>query len=267
MQAELCGIALALAPGLACYVPLGHRRAGDGDMFGGGARTERRDGYRRPTQIPLDEALARLKPLLENPAVLKIGQNIKNDWLVLRPPRHRDGTARRHDADVLRARRRRAGTGHGLEGLCKELLAHEPIDTQDRHRHGQRRASASTGCRSTRRPPYAAEDADVTLRLWRVLKPRLAAERVTRVYERLERPLVPVLARMEQRGIKVDRQILSRLSGKFAQKAGGGGGGDLRDRRRELQHRLAEAARRHPVRQDGPRRAARRRRPATGRPT
>ena len=99
---------------------------------------------------------------------------------------------------------------------------------------------------------YAAEDADVTLRLWRVLKPRLAAEGMASVYETLERPLVQPLARMERRGIAIDRDILSRLSGEFAQ-----GMARLEDeigeaRRRAVQSRLAEAARRHPVRPDGP---------------
>ena len=208
MQAELCGIALALEPGFACYIPLSHRAAGDTDMFGGGLEKD---------QIPLDDALQALKPLLEDPAVLKIGQNIKLALLVLRE--HGIEIAPVDDTMLMSyALDAGARSGHGMDGLCKDLLEHEPIAYK---------AVAGTGKGSVTfdRVPiematrYAAEDADVTLRVWRVLKPRLAAEKVTRVYERLERPLVPVLARMERRGIKVDRQILSRLSGDFAQKA------------------------------------------------
>ena len=208
MLAEICGIALAIKPGLACYVPLGHR-ASDGDIFGGGLEKD---------QIKLDDALEALRPMLENPAVLKIGQNIKDDWLVL--SRHGIEMAPVDDT-MLMSYALDAGAfshGHGLGELVNKLLGHERIELK---------AVAGTGKDKVgfERVPvdkatsYAAEDSDLALRLWGVLKSRLPAERVTRVYERLERPMVPVLARMEQRGIKVDRQILSRLSGNFAQKA------------------------------------------------
>jgi DNA polymerase-1 len=208
MAGELCGIGLALEPGLACYAPLAHRKS-DGDMFGGGLE----EG-----QIPLAEALAALKPLLEDPAVLKIGQNIKFAWVVL--ARHDIDLAPVDDTMLMSyALDAGARTGHGMEGLCKELLEHEPITLKSITGTGKAnvtfdRVAIEQGT------SYAGEEADVTLRLWRVLRPRLAAERVTRVYERLERPMVSVLGRMERRGIKVDRQILSRLSGTFAQKAG-----------------------------------------------
>jgi DNA polymerase-1 len=209
MQAEICGIALALEPGFACYVPLGHR-GGDGDMFGG----ELEEG-----QMPLDDALAALKPLFEDPAVLKIGQNIKNDWLVL--ARHGiemapiDDTmliSYALDAGVMRH-------GHGIAELAKDHLAHERIALKEVTGSGRDKI-AFDAAPIERATQYAAEDADIALRLWSVLKPRLVADHVTRVYERLERPMAPVLAKMERRGIKVDRQILSRLSGTFAQKAG-----------------------------------------------
>ena len=115
-----------------------------------------------------------------------------------------------------------------------------------------RRSSASIASTSTAPPTIAAEGTDIALRLWLALKPRLAAEHMVTVYETLERPMVPVLARMEARGITVDRQILSRLSGEFAQKLGRPGERDLRASRRRLQHRLAQAARRHPLRQVRP---------------
>jgi DNA polymerase I len=209
MQGELCGMSLALERGLACYIPVGHRTA-DGDMFGGGLAAD---------QVPLDEALSALRPLLEDPAVLKIGQNIKSAWKVL--ARH-GITMAPIDDTMLMSYALDASTsaqGHGLEGLCKRLLSHEPIEIKGITGTGK---AGVTFDRVTidKATSYAAETADTKLRIWSVLKPRLTAERLTRVYERLERPIVPVLARMERRGIKVDRQILSRLSGTFAQKAG-----------------------------------------------
>ncbi|MGH6923528.1 MAG: DNA polymerase I [Propylenella sp.] len=209
MQAELCGIALAVEPGVAGYVPLGHR-AGDGDIFGAGLEKD---------QIPLAEALQALKPVLEDPAILKIGHNIKNDWLVL--ARYGVETAPIDDTMLMSYALDAGATmhGHGIAALAKDHLAHERIALKDVAGSGRDKV-AFHAVPIDKAAQYAAEGADIALRLWTVLKPRLPAERVTRVYERLERPLVQVLARMERRGIKVDRQILSRLSGSFAQKAG-----------------------------------------------
>ena len=138
-----------------------------------------------------------------------------------------------------------------MDELSENWLGHTPIAFKDVAGSGKSFVGFDQ-VDIDRATAYAAEDADVTLRLWQVLKPRLAARAWSRVYERLERPLVPVLARMEQRGISVDRQILSRLSGELAQGAARARGRDLRAGRRALQHRLAQAARRHPVRQHGP---------------
>ncbi|MDQ3558725.1 MAG: DNA polymerase I, partial [Pseudomonadota bacterium] len=232
MQAELRGISLALEPGLACAIPLGPRPGeahAEGDLFAASPLEGEADSRQRagegdaagpaaPTQIPITEALARLKPLLQDPAVLKIGQNIKSAWLVL--ARHGIELAPFDDTMLMSyALDSGARAGHGMDGLCQDILQHEPIASQAGP--ASAKAKAAAGQLVADNPAYAAESADLTLRLWSVLKPRLAAERLTRVYERLERPLVPVLARMERRGIKVDRQILSRLSGKFAQKAAG----------------------------------------------
>ncbi len=209
MQAELCGIALALEPGTACYVPLGHR-AGDDDMFGDGLEAD---------QIPLQDALDALKPVLEDPAVLIVGHNVKPDWLAL--ARHSIEVASLDDTMLL-SYALDAGVnmhGHTLVTLAKDHLAHEPIALRDVVGSGRDKVPFH-GVPIDKATAYAAEAVDIAIRLWGVLKPRLAAERVTRVYERLERPLVPVLAKMEHRGIQVDRQILSRLSGDFAQKAG-----------------------------------------------
>ncbi|HEX2136137.1 MAG TPA: DNA polymerase I [Microvirga sp.] len=203
MQADLVGFSLALEPGRAAYVPLQHR--GDTDLFGGGPV---------PGQIPVADALAAVRPLFEDPAVLKIGQNVKYDWLVLK----RHGISLRPcDDTMLISYVLDAGKGsHGMDELSRRHLGHATITFDDVAGTGRARVTFDK-VEIPKATAYAAEDADVTLRLWRVLKPRLAAERRTAVYETLERPLIEVLAGMEERGILTDRQILSRLSGDFAQ--------------------------------------------------
>ncbi|WP_312471296.1 MULTISPECIES: DNA polymerase I [Brucella] len=206
MQAELIGFSLALAPGKAAYIPLQHK-SGAGDLLGGGMV----EG-----QIPLDKALAALKTVLEDKSVLKIAQNMKYDWLVMR--RHGINTVS-FDDTMLISYVLDAGTGgHGMDPLSERWLGHTPIAYKDVAGSGKSAVTFDM-VDIDRATAYAAEDADVTLRLWQVLKPRLAGEGLTSVYERLERPLVDVLARMEERGISVDRQVLSRLSGDLAQSA------------------------------------------------
>lgn len=206
MQAELIGFSLALAPGKAAYIPLQHK-SGTGDLLGGGMV----EG-----QIPLDPALAALKRVLEDKSVLKIAQNMKYDWLVMR--RHGINTVS-FDDTMLISYVLDAGTGsHGMDPLSERWLGHTPIAYKDVAGTGKSAVTFDM-VDIDRATAYAAEDADVTLRLWQVLKPRLAAEGLMSVYERLERPLVDVLARMEERGISVDRQVLSRLSGDLAQSA------------------------------------------------
>ena len=215
MQAELVGVSLAiqdnvLSPGStdirAAYIPLTHK-TGIGDLLGGG---------HAEGQIPIKEALAALKGLLEDPSVLKVAQNLKYDYLVMK----RHGiTLQSFDDTMLMSYVLDAGKGnHGMDGLSEKWLGHTPIPYKDVAGSGKSSITFDL-VDIDRATAYAAEDADVTLRLWLVLKPRLAAEGLTRIYERLERPLVPVLAHMEERGITVDRQILSRLSGELAQKA------------------------------------------------
>ncbi|MCV0394211.1 MAG: DNA polymerase I [Rhizobiaceae bacterium] len=208
MQAELCGFSLAVAPGRAAYVPLIHKD-GAGDLLGGGLL----DG-----QVPVEAALSAVRPLFEDRSVLKVLHNAKFDWLLL----HRLGiTVDPVDDTMLISYVLDAGiSGHGMDTLSERWLGHVPIPFKDVCGSGK---SLITFDRVdlARATAYAAEDADVTLRLWRVLKPRLAAEGLTAVYERLERPLVQVIGRMEYRGIAIDRQILSRLSGDFAQAAAG----------------------------------------------
>ncbi|MER9844797.1 DNA polymerase I [Mesorhizobium australicum] len=207
MQAELIGLAMATAPGRAGYIPFAHK-SGNGDLLGGGTLEN---------QIPLREALAVLKPLFEDRSVLKIAQNLKYDLVIM--CRYGIGVAP-FDDTMLISYVLDAGTphGHGMDALADKWLGHKPLQLKDVTGSGK----SSVGFDQVdidRATAHAAEDADVTLRLWLVLKPRLAAKGLVSVYERLERPLVPVLARMEQRGISVDRQILSRLSGELAQGA------------------------------------------------
>ncbi|MER8490368.1 DNA polymerase I [Mesorhizobium australicum] len=207
MQAELIGLAMATAPGRAGYIPFAHK-SGNGDLLGGGTLEN---------QIPLREALAVLKPLFEDRSVLKIAQNLKYDLVIM--SRYGIDVAP-FDDTMLISYVLDAGTphGHGMDALADKWLGHKPLQLKDVTGSGK----SSVGFDQVdidRATAHAAEDADVTLRLWLVLKPRLAAKGLVSVYERLERPLVPVLARMEQRGISVDRQILSRLSGELAQGA------------------------------------------------
>ncbi|MCE7030697.1 DNA polymerase I [Jiella avicenniae] len=216
MNGKLVGVSFAVAPGRAAYVPLGHVSPnGEADLL-----SERSAEEEIGPQIPLETALAILKPVLEDPAILKVGQNTKYDTLVMM--RHGIVVAPFDDTMLISYALDASASlsGHGMDELSERFLGHKPISFKDLCGSG-RNARPIASCEIERVTHYAAEDADVTLRLWRVLKPRLAAEGLASVYERLEKPLVPVLARMEERGIMVDRQILSRLSGRFAQKQGG----------------------------------------------
>ena len=206
MRAELVGVSLATEPGCACYIPLAHRQGTD-DLFGGNTVVE--------GQLDRDAVLQRLKPMLEDDAILKIGQNIKYDAKIL-ARLGLDVTP--IDDTMLLSYALNAGLhGHGMDTLSERYLSHSPIPIKSLLGGGK---SAITFDRVDvdEAVKYAAEDADITLRLWHVFKPRLHREQVTTVYETLERPLVPVLAQMERDGILVDRETLSRMSGKFAQK-------------------------------------------------
>ena len=206
-QAELVGVSLALAPGEACYIPIGHR-SGEGTLFDG-------EGL-LPGQIAEAEAIALLKPLLEDPGVLKIGQNVKFDWHVFK---RRGVEVAPYDDTMLISYvldSGATGDGHGMDALSERWLGHKTIAFSDVAGSG-RTFIGFARVPIDKATQYAAEDADVTLRLWRVLKPRLAAEGMATVYETLERPLVLPLARMEARGVSIDREMLSRLSGEFAQ--------------------------------------------------
>ncbi|MFN3913138.1 DNA polymerase I [Hyphomonas sp.] len=207
----LVGVSLALAPGEACYIPLAHvdpDSKGDGDMFGADP----------PRQIRMAEAIKALKPMLEDAATLKIGQNIKYDLSVFK--RHAIQVAPVDDTMLISFALNAGIHNHGMDELSERYLGHKPISFKDVAGTGKTQKTFGQ-IALDKATEYAAEDADVTLRLWQVLKPRLRTEEVTTVYETLERPLVPVLAAMEQAGIKVDRQMLSRLSADFMQRMAG----------------------------------------------
>jgi DNA polymerase-1 len=208
MQAEISGIALALAPNDACYVPLAHKQSGDGvGLFDAGLV---------PDQIRQSDALEALRPLLESAGILKIGFNIKFNAVMFAQA---GLTIRNYDDAQLMSYALDAGrNAHGLDALAERWLGHAVLTHGELIGSGKNKL-AFDQVAIDRATAYSAEDADVILRLWRVLKPRLVAERMTAVYETLERPLVAVLARMERRGISIDRQVLSRLSGDFAQTA------------------------------------------------
>jgi DNA polymerase-1 len=204
MQGELVGMALALAPGQAAYVPLGHR-AGDELDLGGDAHVE---------QMPIRTALDLFKPLLEDPAVLKIVPNAKFDMVVLA----RYGlTLAPIDDPCLMSYAVDAGRAQHLpDQLASSLLGYTCL-TQKEVLGSGRAAMSLDRLPVDRATEFAGEEADIGLRLWLVLKPRLIAEHVTTVYETLERPISPVLAIMERTGIKVERAALATLSGSFAQ--------------------------------------------------
>ncbi len=210
MQADLVGICLSIDPGEACYIPLGHKDGNADDLFGSDALL---DG-----QIPMQDALDALRPVLEDPSILKIGQNMKYDTKILA---NYDIAMAPIDDTMLMSYALYSGMhGHGMDTLAERYLSHTPIPIKELLGTGK---SAITFDRVPidEAVKYAAEDADITLRLWHTFKPQLHRAKVTTVYETLERPLVPVLAQMERHGIKVDKDTLSRMSAAFAQKMAG----------------------------------------------
>ncbi|HEY0628354.1 MAG TPA: DNA polymerase I [Sphingomicrobium sp.] len=199
MTAKLAGISLATQPNKACYIPVGHTGQ---DML-----------IETPDQLPKELVLGKLKPLLEDPAVLKIGHNFKYDWLMLQKAGievapYDDTLVMSFDLDAGRS-------NHGLDELAQAHFEHECIAFKSVCGVGAKQISfdkvpldAAT--------EYAAEDADICLRLWQRLKPRLVEEGTTRVYQMVDRPLVATLGKMERRGVKVDRDYLAKLSSTFS---------------------------------------------------
>ncbi|SMF63416.1 DNA polymerase I [Tistlia consotensis] len=216
-RAELVGVSLATAAGRACYLPLGHRTPSEGeaDLL---STPEQVGGSLLEGQIPIERALALLRPLLADPTVLKVGQNLKYDMRIL--AKHGVTVAPFDDTMLLSYVLEGGLHGHGMDELSELHLGKTPIPYKAVCGSGKSqitfdRVALDTAC------DYAAEDADITLQLWQVLKPQLATRHLTAVYEVMERPLVPVLAEMERAGIKVDAGILRRMSNDFAQRLEG----------------------------------------------
>ncbi len=207
MVAELAGICLSVEPGEACYIPVGHKKGASDDLFGG---DELQEG-----QLPLQEVLDALKPVLEDPAVLKIFQNAKYDCKVF--ANYNIAVAPIDDTMLLSYALHAGEHNHGMDALSERYLSHQPVPIKSLIGSGKSMITFDK-VPIEDALPYAAEDADITLRLWKLFKPKLHRRQVTAVYETLERPLVPVLAQMERNGVKVDRDTLSRMSNAFAQK-------------------------------------------------
>ena len=207
MQGEIAGIALATAPGRAAYVPLGHRKSPGLDLEGAAS-----------PQINKAEALSHLRSLFQDPSILKIGHDVKFDFTVL--ARHDVRLASFDDTMLLSYVLDLGRNGHELRELAKIHLEHEPLTLKEVVGSG-RSAVTFDLVPLESATAYAAETADMVMRLWTILHPRLAREHRSTVYETLERPLVGVLSDMERAGVLVDRQMLSRLSGELAQKSAG----------------------------------------------
>ncbi len=202
-NADICGVSLAVAPGEACYIPLGHCPA---ECLGLEAAADL-------SQIPIEAAIARLKPMLEDPAILKIGHNAKYDLAVL--SRHGVVVAPIEDTMLISYVLDAGLHGHGMDELSAELLGHQPISFKEIAGTGR----AQKSFRHVALEPatsYAAEDADITLRLYYALRPRLVREGLLSVYERLERPMPVVLAEMECHGVRIDPERLRHLSHDFS---------------------------------------------------
>lgn len=210
MVAQLVGVSLCVEPGKACYIPLIHKARDSDDLFGSDDLAE--------GQIPTEEALRLLTPMLEDPSILKIGQNMKYDSKIF--AQLGINVAPIDDTMLLSYAMHAGLHGHGMDTLSERYLSHTPIPIKPLLGTGK---SAITFDKVPLADAvkYAAEDADITLRLWQLFKPQLHRVGVTKVYETLERPLVPVLAAMERSGVKVDRDTLSRMSNAFAQKMAG----------------------------------------------
>jgi DNA polymerase-1 len=207
MVAELAGICLSVEPGEACYIPVGHKKGASDDLFGG---DELQEG-----QMPLQDVLDALKPVLEDPAVLKIFQNAKYDCKVF--ANYNIAVAPIDDTMLLSYALHAGEHNHGMDALSERYLSHQAVPIKSLIGSGKSMITFDK-VPIEDALPYAAEDADITLRLWQLFKPKLHRRQVTSVYETLERPLVPVLAQMERHGVKVDRDTLSRMSNAFAQK-------------------------------------------------
>jgi DNA polymerase-1 len=201
-KAKLVGVSMAIRPGRAAYIPVGH--ALHTDLLGG--------GNTRHKQLKLEDVIARLKPVLEDDSILKIGHNIKYDWQMF--ANHGIRMVAMDDTILLSYVLDGTAHGHGMDELAELMLGHKTITYEDVAGKGKNKVTFDL-VDIDKALDYAAEDAEVTLRLHQILKPRLAREHMVRVYEDIERPVIPVIARMEHTGIRIDTAFLKSLSHEF----------------------------------------------------
>ncbi|MCF8496059.1 MAG: DNA polymerase I, partial [Alphaproteobacteria bacterium] len=209
-RADLVGISMSSVTGKGAYIPVGHTKPA-GDLF----QTEAAQSENDIKQLPKDRVVALLKPVLEDPSVLKIGHNIKYDWQIFA----KEGITLSpcDDTMLLSYALDGAAHSHSMDNLSLLHLGHQPITYEEVAGKGKSQVRFDH-VPIEKALTYAAEDAEITLRLHRVLKPRLAREKMTVVYEMIERPLIPVIARMELEGIKVDPAVLRSMSADFGTK-------------------------------------------------
>jgi len=216
MSAQLVGVSLCVTPGRACYIPLAHKgpEAQGGFDFGDGDKVADEGA---PQQIGLERALDLLRPMLQDPGVLKVGQNIKYDMLVL--GRYGVDVTPVDDTMVISYVLEGGLHGHGMDELARLHLDYETIKFKDVAGTGKAQVTFDR-VTLDKALDYAAEDADVTLKLYKMLKPRIVTEHMATVYETFERSLIPILVQMEREGIKADATELKRLSDDFAKRLG-----------------------------------------------
>lgn len=208
LRATLVGLSMAVAAGRACYIPLRHGHAQTQDMLSAPP----------PEQIPPEAALAALKPLLEDPAVLKVFQHAKYDLEVLAQPVNGGIAVAPVDDTMMISYAMEAGRhGHGMDELSQLYLGHTPIAYDEVTGTGRTRIPFAAVALD-KATAYAAEDADVTLRLWQALRPRLRQDGSLALYEQVERRMIGVLRDMEMAGIKVDGAELARIGEDFSQR-------------------------------------------------
>jgi len=206
LRCSLVGLSIAVAPGKACYIPVRHE--GSGDLMGPGA----------PEQLDPAEALAALKPLLEDPTVLKVLHNAKYDLEVLCRAVNGGIAVAPVDDTMLISYSMDAGRwSQGMDELARQHLGHTPITYDSVTGTGRSRIPFGKVALD-KATAYAAEDADVALRLWLLLKPRLREAKALSLYEQVERRMVFVLRDMELAGVRIDAAELARIGEDFSQK-------------------------------------------------
>lgn len=210
VSSNLVGISISVRTNEACYIPIGHKSLPDGELDLGNSTN--------PDQLPLAKVIEVLKPVLEDTAILKVGQNFKYDLAVL----SRYGVeVAPYDDTMLQSFCLHAGMhGHGMDELSERYFGHTPISFKDVCGTGKKQITFDL-VPLDKATPYAAEDADITLRLWYLFRDKLIKQKVSTVYQRIERPLPAVISKMELAGIRVDRDALSRMSSDFAQRMAG----------------------------------------------